>query len=201
MRNYGQWDATVVAVRAYVDESVRVASPGVYVLAAVVVPSSRALDIRAQLRSHVLPGGSRFHWHDEGQDRRAKFLQVFCGFSLPAVVAVAAPMDPKRQERGRRKCLEQLLWALEASGVRDVLLESRQERRDQSDRAAISAAQRAQKVPHGLRYAFGAPASEPLLWLPDVVAGVVSADRAGLPGPGLGALGSALTVLDSGPAV
>jgi len=71
------------------------------------------------------------------------------GLGLPSLVAVAAPIDPRRQERARGKCLERLLLELTELGTRDVLLESRQERRDVHDRKAIAAAQ--QRGGHTLR--------------------------------------------------
>ncbi len=187
-------------MRAYIDESCREQLPGVFVLAAVVVPTPRADQVRAQVRGHALASGARFHWHAEGSDRRVKFLEELAGFSLPAVVAVAAPIDPQRQERARRKCLEQLLWELVQRDVRDLVLESRQERRDRHDRAAILAGQKAGQVPADLRYAFEQPSREPLLWLPDVVAGVVSAVRAGLPGLSLAALGPSVSLVEAGDA-
>lgn len=124
------------------------------------------------------------------------------GLGLPSLVAVAAPIDPRRQERARRKCLERLLWELTELGTRDVLLESRQERRDVHDRKAIAAAQQRGAIPADLRYSFGRPDQEPLLWLADAVAGVVSAARAGPPSDGvhLQDLTAVLTVLDVGDA-
>jgi len=187
-------------MRAYIDESCREQLPGVFVLAAVVVPMPRADQVRAQVRGHAQASGARFHWHAEGSDRRVKFLEELAGLRLPAIVAVAAPIDPQRQERARRKCLEQLLWELEQRDVRDLVLESRQERRDRYDRAAILAGQKAGQVPADLSYAFEQPSREPLLWLPDVVASVVSAVRAGLPGLSLAALGPSVSLVEAGDA-
>jgi len=181
---YRQPPGNVGRVSAYVDESCRERPPGVFVLAAVVVPPVRAPHIRQQLRRHLRPGAARFHWHDEGSERRT-FLEELVGLGLPSLVAVAAPIDSRRQERARRKCLERLLWELTELGTREVLLESRQERRDVHDRKAIAAAQQRRSVPADLRYSFGQPDQEPLLWLADAVAGVVSAARAGLPPDGV----------------
>lgn len=96
------------------------------------------------------------------------------------VVICASPLpDPRKQERVRARCLERTLWELGTAGVADVVIEARQERNNQRDRRIIVAAQRAGKVHAALRYGFVTPDVEPLLWIPDAMAGAATAALSG----------------------
>ena len=67
--------------------------------------------------------------------------------------------------------MERLLWEICALGVRSVVVESRRSHQDDRDRAVVM----------GWRIDFGKPSGpdrEPLLWLPDIVAGAVGSARA-----------------------
>jgi uncharacterized protein with von Willebrand factor type A (vWA) domain len=163
-------------VIAYVDESLRLDGEGRYVLAAVLVPDARADEVRAVLRSTLRAGQRRFHWHDEGPASRAAMVGVVAGLGLHSVVVTVTPVDPRSSERARRRCLRQLLWELDQRAVRTVVLESRQ-RRDASDRTMISHAVRTGWASAALQYSFDRPKDECLLWLADIVAGAVAADR------------------------
>jgi len=55
------------------------------------------------------------------------------------------------------------------------MIERREAHNDQRDRATIAHAQRAGWLSPTLRYAFLRPNDEPLLWIPDAVAGLVAA--------------------------
>ncbi len=72
-----------------------------------------------------------------------------------------------------------MLRELEQRQVLDVLVENRTHL-DSEDRAHILGAQKAGHLTRELRYAFERPNREPLLWLPDLVAGTVSYSRTGL---------------------
>lgn len=157
-------------VTAYVDESLRLTGEGLYVLAAVVVPPDRAAEVRAALRAAVPPGLRRYHWRDERPASRAAMAGIVAGLRLDALVVTARPVERTRQERARRQCLRRLVWELDRRRLSDVVLESRGHR-DADDRSMIAYALRAGWGSRELRYGFARPTDEPLLWLPDVVAG------------------------------
>jgi hypothetical protein len=159
-------------MRAYIDESVRVAAPGLYVLAAVTVPRGRADDIGVLLRASLAPGQRRSHWRGDSEARRRTLVTQFAELELHATIVVARPMTSARQERASRLCLRRLLWELEQQRVLDALLESRGEQ-DQADRRVIAGCQRSGQLSGRWTYAFGSKA-EPLLWLPDTAAGAAS---------------------------
>jgi len=161
-------------MRAYVDESGRTAAPGLYVLAAVVVLTGQEDEVRAVLRSGLRHRRQRFHWREEEHTDQETMAKLVGELQLASVVAVATPVDTKRPERARRLCLTRLLWELEHRNVHDVLLESRGDAQDRDDRRHIANTQRARHVEPDLVYAFGNPRAEPLLWLPDLVAGAVN---------------------------
>lgn len=164
--------ARIAPVRAFLDESVRLANSGLYVMAAVVVPTARADDVRAALRGE--PPRRRYHWHDEHAGSRMAMTERVRALGLDSVAVVTWPVEAKRTERARRHCLLRLLWELGERDVADVLMESRHQRRDKHDRHVISCGQRSGQVARGLRYGFELPLVECLLWLPDIVAGATA---------------------------
>ncbi|GAA4612775.1 hypothetical protein GCM10023195_55050 [Actinoallomurus liliacearum] len=81
----------------------------------------------------------------------------------------------------RRKCMERLLFELPAMGVYEVMMEAREAKQNRHDMALARAMRARKEVPSGFRvdHAFGS--GEPLLWLPDIVAGSIVAARCGDP--------------------
>lgn len=92
----------------------------------------------------------------------------------------------------------QLLWELQRRNVTDVLFESRRSAQDPEDKKLIAAAIRSQQLEPGLVYGFGYPSSDPLLWLPDLVAGAVSRARFDKLDCCLQLLGGGVTMLEVG---
>ena len=160
-------------VPAYVDESGRTSGGGRYVMAAVVVPPERAEAVRAALRDALPSGLHRYHWHHERAASRLAMAARVRDLGLDAVVVTTAPVEPRRTERARRRCLLRLLWELDQREERQVVFESRRAG-DADDRRAVAVAERAAHVRAPVRYAFLAPTEEPLLWLPDCVAGAAT---------------------------
>jgi hypothetical protein len=156
---------------AYVDESVRLTGDGRYVLAAVTVPPARSAEIRSALVAVLRRGQRRYHWRDEHAASRLAMARLIGTLGLEAVAVTAAPVVSDRQERARRRCLPSLLWELDQRSVTHVVLETRQRHRDAADDRMIGFARRAGWTTRQVPYAFARPDAEPLLWLPDVVAG------------------------------
>lgn len=159
---------------AYVDESVRLEGAGWYVLAAVVVPDGDAARVRDVLRASLRRGQRRHHWYDERPPGRCALANMVASLGLAAVAVAATPVAPDRQERARRRCLTRLLWELAERAVGDVVVESRRHHKDLEDRRMIQYLQRSGWLRADLRYRFAEPYDEPLLWLPDIVAGAAA---------------------------
>ncbi|MFD7075516.1 hypothetical protein ACFV9G_15005 [Nocardioides sp. NPDC059952] len=122
-----------VALHAWVDESVHV-DAGLYVLAAAVASTEACDAHRDALRPLARPARQRTHWKFEDDKDRRRLIEALSGLELRHVVAVASPIDHKRQERARRKCLERLMPRLAEVGVTQVWFESRSEGQDKKDR-------------------------------------------------------------------
>jgi len=164
-------------VHAYLDESARHSGAGLYVVAAALVPDDEAADVREAMRGLLAPRQVRFHWNKEHASARWRAVETVAALGLRIVAVATSPLDHRKTERARRHCLLRLLWEVGQRGVVAVTFESRQ-KHDTSDRQVIAAGQRAGVVSPGLRYDFGLPRSEPLLWLPDIAAGAVARSSA-----------------------
>lgn len=162
---------------AFVDESLRQRPDGLCVLAAVVAPN----DIdegRDAVRSVLLPGQLRFHWKDENEGQRRRMLKAIEDMGVRSLVYVCRPVSMRRQARARALCVNALVWDLWTHEVDEVVFESRENHNDAKDRQTIIQAKKAKRAAESLIYRFERPDAEPLLWLPDAVAGAVSAAEA-----------------------
>lgn len=162
---------------AYVDESIRAAAgDGVYVLAAAVLPVAAEARVRDAIMTVVVNGDGRFHWHREGPKARRRAVRVLATLDEVAHhVVVGCRMDPKRQERARACCMERLLFELDRKGVEAVRLEARGDRGNSRDITTVTNLRRTKVIGSKIHVSHAYPSREPLLWLPDIVAGAVSA--------------------------
>lgn len=94
---------------------------------------------------------------------------------IAAILTVGTPMERSKQERARRCCLERLLYELDQLGVSEVRMESRTAAQDRRDVRLVDSARRKRLISHELQVTFARPTGEPMLWLPDAVAGAMSA--------------------------
>jgi hypothetical protein len=166
------------ALHAWVDESMRAArdgNDGLYLLAAVVADPGVCDAVRDSLRSLVWKAAGRLHWRDETPSRRRKIAELIGGQDLAHVVVVGAPIDHRRQERARAQCLERLLYELEQLGVSQVWLETRHFALNERDLKLVEALRGKRSVSSEIRVEFARPKDEPMLWVPDAVAGAVNA--------------------------
>jgi hypothetical protein len=166
------------ALHAWVDESMRAArdgNDGLYLLAAVVADPGVCDAVRDSLRSLVWKAAGRLNWRDETPSRRRKIAELIGGQDLAHVVVVGAPIDHRRQERARAQCLERLLYELEQLGVSQVWLETRHFALNERDLKLVEALRGKRSVSSEIRVEFARPKDEPMLWVPDAVAGAVNA--------------------------
>lgn len=161
---------------AFGDESIRT---NVYVFVGSPLNVQDVHLVREAVRALAPRPGRRFHWHDQAAGDREKAARVVADLASLQVVVVAAPLDPRRQERGRWLALARLLYELETTGVTQVWLEARTAALNAKDLAAVDAWRSQRVVGHSIRVDHAYPSAEPLLWVPDIVAGAVSAAYAG----------------------
>ena len=157
---------------AFGDESVRmVGEPPFYLLGATLVTlesRSRLIDI-ANLRP---PGAAKLHWRDMGYKLQRQSLGIIADLGFRSLVAIARPLDGRRQERARRKCLERMLTRLGAEGIDELLLESRGESLDSRDLDFVKHARASRRIgPCAVNHIEAA--GNPALWIPDQVVGAM----------------------------
>jgi hypothetical protein len=170
-------------LHAFVDESMRLTpdDQGTYLLAAVTCEPAECDPVRDMLRSLRYRRQPRLHWHAEEDPRRTKIAESIGALALPATVVTGMPLAKSKQERARAKCMEALLTELEAQGVTQVWLEARTPSLIRRDMRLVDALRSQGRITPSIRVDTALPRDEPMLWLPDAVAGAVRADREGQP--------------------
>ncbi|MGW3343234.1 hypothetical protein ACWDA3_07990 [Nonomuraea rubra] len=138
------------------------------------VAPHRADRCLADLQALLLHRQLRLHWHDENDKRRTQLIEAVAEWRPNGIVVVGASMNPTRQERARRKCMQCLLWELCDHHVVDVVFERRDRELDQRDHELAVALKGRHSIPPRLQLSWCDPRSEPLLWLPDIIAGAKS---------------------------
>ncbi|WP_130442643.1 hypothetical protein [Kribbella rubisoli] len=98
-----------------------------------------------------------------------------------AIVVVGSPVHRQKQERARRCGLEYLFYELDQLGVGQVWLESRASAQDKRDLSLVDSARDKGLLSRTTTVGFARPLQEPMLWLPDAVAGAVTAANLGEP--------------------
>jgi len=167
-------------LHAWVDESIHLdARPsGIYVLAATIGRTGMELDgMRETLRTLVPSRQDRLHWHTESDVARGRIIDAIASMNLVQLVVARVHVDPRRQERSRRKCMERLLFELSDRNVSEVWLEGRGTALNRRDAALVEALRGSRRISSEIRVDFARPLNEPMLWVPDAVAGAVALAR------------------------
>jgi hypothetical protein len=171
-------EAESFTLHAWVDERMDVdlaRDRGTYILASVVCDPAGCDRVRDALRALLQGKQRRLHWRDETGPRRSEIASTISVIDMAAVVVVGVPMAKRRQERARRICMETLLPALEDLGVSQVALEARTQSLIRKDREQVANLVGKRLITPALRVGIARPLEEPMLWLPDAVAGAVGA--------------------------
>lgn len=187
-------------LHAWVDESIHSpaseAPEGMYVLAATVADPSACDPTREALRNLVRKGATRLHWRDESEEMRRDITAAIASCDLISTVVIGTRLDQARQERARRKCMQRLLHELQQLAVTQVWLESRTQTLNRKDLKLVDALRAEGTMARALRVDFGLPSVEPMLWVPDAIAGAVSAARKGVEVTHRNKLGGMVTEYD-----
>ncbi|RQN02022.1 hypothetical protein EHW97_14805 [Aeromicrobium camelliae] len=165
-------------LHAWVDESMhapQAGQSGMYLLASAIADPDGCEPVRERLVKLLPKGKTRLHWRDEDEKLRASISAAVGDCDLSHLVVVGAEYRPDSQERARRRCMDRLLFELENFGVSGVVFESRTQSLNKKDLEMV-AALRGQGRLKSLRVDFGLPSEEPMLWVPDAVAGAVGLD-------------------------
>lgn len=118
---------------AWGDESIRLStSTPMYLVAATVVNGDETQAVE-RLSALKPSNAHKLHWRDMGLKTQQKSLRIISAMDLSTTLVAATPLNGRKQERARRKCLETLLVELESSGVTKLVLESRGTYADKKD--------------------------------------------------------------------
>ncbi|MFT3834587.1 MAG: hypothetical protein QM711_14915 [Micropruina sp.] len=167
---------------AWVDESGSNSSldPNTYIMAAAITTADQTEIVRASMASLLLPGQVKLHWRDERARRQRQIAEEIAAMSVEHMVVVTSPhANRSLPERRRRLTLEVLLPGLAELGVDQVVFESRGASDDRRDRVMLDHLRQQQIVDASLRIDHRVGRGEPLLWVPDALCGIVSANRCG----------------------
>ncbi|TYC96639.1 hypothetical protein FQ377_13725 [Arthrobacter echini] len=168
-------DSDSFQLHAWVDESMRGATKdqGMYLLGAVVADPTECESTRDELRA-VLPKGARkLHWTDMEDRAKKQVTALVCGLDVAHLVVIGTPLDLKKQEKARAKCMERLLWELGEMEVSRVVLEHRTPSLNSRDMKLVDRLRGRQAMPASLRVDIAQPSSEPMLWIPDQMLGAM----------------------------
>ncbi|MDQ0733524.1 hypothetical protein QFZ57_004383 [Arthrobacter sp. B1I2] len=167
-------------LHAWVDESMRTVNveEPLYMLGAAVADPSFCQPVREELRS-MLRQGPKLHWRDMDDRSKKLSMNLLRPVDAAHVVVVAAPLDPRRQERARAKCMERLFAELGDLGVSSVFLESRTKSLNERDMRLVDKFRGSRAMPPTLRVEVQLPSLEPMLWIPDQILGAIGDAEAG----------------------
>lgn len=133
---------------------------------------------RAEL-TRLRTTGVKLHWRELDPRHRRRAIDVLTGFRAQFVVVIAAPMDPRKQERARSICLERLAWELQQQEVAQVSLEARSNSLMRKDDQTIEHLRGRRVIDSSLRLEHRLPSTEPMVWAADLVLGLVGGHLAG----------------------
>lgn len=154
---------------ALIDESINASGVGTYVIGCVVVPHAECADLRRRLKQR-----GPFHFHKASKASRIAMLAQIGAWRLAVAGYVYRGLYPIGREGARQACLRKLLVDLRDWEVGELLIESRRSRENTRDAVTIIHSMRFRNAPSNLVYDWKTK-QEPLLWLPDAVAGAVRA--------------------------
>ena len=123
----------------------------------------------------------KLHWNDLSHRQQRIAAKQVAAVESFHIVAIGSPVPTRKQERARATCLTRLVHELHSYGVTDLLMEARARELNARDIRTVTGARF--QLPKGCRFRidheFGA--REPLLWIADMIAGAVRANRLGDP--------------------
>ena len=120
-------------------------------MAAVVTDHGCCGELRRELTELTIKPGVRLHWVGESVKRRDLVAEAVARMDLAAILTVGTPMERSRQERGRRCCLERLLYEVDQFGVSEAWLESRAAAQDRRDLRLVDTARRKRLISSDLQ--------------------------------------------------
>jgi hypothetical protein len=160
---------------AHIDESGAYLSSDpdrrLYVICAVLTTSTVSSPIQETLRGLLLPPKPYLRHYDETLDRRLKIVECLSGLPLDGAIVTSTTCASAGQENARRRLLSALLPRLQhEEDIARVIVESRGGS-DSLDRRTVGRLRQSRHLTKALRVDHVPKTGDPLLWIPDFVAG------------------------------
>lgn len=155
---------------ALVDESIRLPTPsnhGLYVVGCVIVPQPEIDALRAEVTKL-----GNFHFRKASTGRQEAMLRSIGGWRLLVAGYSRRGWPIGGKEEARQACMKRMLLDLRDWEITEIVFEQRTPPQDTRDSLSISGAARLGGGPKGVT-AHWRGKEEPLLRLPDAVAGAV----------------------------
>lgn len=166
---------------AYVDESEhrRHGDPHTYILAAALISGDETDEVRHRMRALHRNSEPKLHWFRLTDSMKELVVKSVAAMPALHIVVVRVSEHSSNGERARRKTFARLLHELESREVHGVTAESRQSKQNDRDVTFLNGLRASQQIGIEMRLRHTPGASEPLLWVPDIVAGAVLAASRG----------------------
>lgn len=172
---------------AFADESFSEhPTAGFYVLAAVVLDSTSGEEVREAMlglrqRLRGRRANDKLHWNHLARGQREQAVKQVAALACLHVVTIGSPVPQRRQERARAACLTRLVLELHGMGVRQLLMEAREQELNRRDVHTVAGARFLLPKGSSFHVDHDHGTGEPILWVADLVAGAVRAHRLGDP--------------------
>ena len=162
-------------LHAWVDESMRPKGidERMYLLGAVVADPTCCDPARDALKKALPKGARKLHWTDMENREKRKVTELVTEFDVAHMVVAGTPLDHRKQEHARAKCMERLLWELGQLEVTEVFLEQRTQSLNDRDMKLVRHLRGKKSIPSSIRVNIAQPSTEPMLWIPDQVLGAM----------------------------
>jgi hypothetical protein len=144
-----------------------------YLLGAVVADPATCSPARDELMSVKPKSARKLHWTDMEEREKKRVTDLIAEFDMAHMVVIGTPLDHRKQEHARAKCMERLLWELGELQVTQVFLEQRTQSLNKRDMKLVESLRGRRFIPSSLRVNVEQPSTEPMLWIPDQVLGAV----------------------------
>lgn len=148
-----------------------------YILTAVIPEEAEEERARPTLLKLLRSGQDQYHWRAERREKERRAAVAALEQIPHGTVSIVLPYsDRTKQERARRRCMERLLFELAAGGVSDIIVEARGKKDDRKDLETLDFMRQRRMLPAPLHIHHQIGREQPLLWIPDIVCGLVGLD-------------------------
>jgi len=164
---------------ALIDESLALRPNGYqYVIASAIVVSAPSIDhvdiesLREAVRQLVAARSRPFRWKHEGVIKKGEMIDLIVNEQLFVTASISKPRKAHHDRLSRAECLTNVCAQLAIEGIEELVIESRGVQ-DTDDISTIQAAKKSGSLPESFPEPDFRGKSEPLLWIPDAVAGAI----------------------------